>query len=47
MRFRFIAAEKAHHTVTILCRCLQRDAERLLRLAAPAGIARTRARIAG
>ena len=23
MRFRFIAAERAHHTVTILCRCLQ------------------------
>lgn len=23
MRFRFIAAEKAHHTVSILCRCLQ------------------------
>ena len=23
MRFRFIAAEKANHTVTILCRCLQ------------------------
>lgn len=23
MRFRFVAAEKAHHSVTILCRCLQ------------------------
>ena len=23
MRFRFIAVERAHHTVTILCRCLQ------------------------
>jgi transposase InsO family protein len=23
MRFRFIAAEKAHHSVTMLCRCLQ------------------------
>ena len=23
MRFRFIVVEKAHHTVTILCRCLQ------------------------
>ena len=23
MRFRFIAAEKVHHTVTILCRCLR------------------------
>jgi len=23
MRFQFIAVEKAYHTVTILCRCLQ------------------------
>ena len=38
VRFRFIAAEKARHTVTILCRCLQRHAERVLRLAPAPGI---------
>ncbi len=39
MRFAFIAAERAAHTVTILCRCLQVTPQRLLRLAAASGIA--------
>ena len=39
MRFRFIAAEKASHSVTILCRCLRVTPQWLLRLVAAAGVA--------
>ena len=35
MRCTFIAAKKAEHTVTILCRCLWRDAQWCLCVAGP------------
>jgi hypothetical protein len=36
-RYRFVAAEKAHHSVILLCRVLGVANEYVLRVAAPAG----------
>ena len=47
MRFAFIAAKKAEHTVTILCRCLRCDAQWVLRVVSTARVGARAARIVG